>query len=109
MNNIDKEEAAGIVTRILMALKVPGNWAKVLAGALVGALAAWMGLTQTSCTSTAQVDPPGHTGISIRQGQYTMTRDDKVLVWDNDTHTLTWSQSQPVTDVPPVVQTDLTK
>lgn len=109
MNNIDKEEAAGIVTRILMALKVPGNWAKVLAGALMGALAAWMSLTQTSCTSTAQADPPGRTGVSIKQGQYTVTRDGKVLIWDTNTHTLTWSQSQPVTDIPPVVQADLTK
>ena len=40
MNNIDKEEAAGIITRILMACKIPSNWAKVLAGALIGALAA---------------------------------------------------------------------
>ncbi|WP_300775826.1 hypothetical protein [uncultured Akkermansia sp.] len=109
MNNINKEEAAGIVTRILMALKVPGNWAKVLAGALVGALGAWMGLTQTSCTSTAQSDPPGRVGINIRQGQYTITRAGRELVWNNDTHTLTWSQSQPVTDNPPVVQADLTK
>lgn len=109
MNNIDKEEAAGIVTRILMALKVPGNWAKVLAGALIGALAAWMSLTQTSCASTTQADPPGHTGINIQNGQYTITRDGRVLAWDNDTHTLTWSQSQLVTDVPPVVQADLTK
>ena len=65
MNNINKEEAAGIVMRILMALKVPGNWAKVLAGALIGALGAWMGLTQTSCTSTALADPPGRVGINI--------------------------------------------
>lgn len=109
MNNIDKEEAAGIVTRILMALKVPANWAKILAGALVGALATWMSLTQTSCTSAAQADPPGRAGISIQKGQYTITRDGRVLVWDNDSHTLTWSQSQPVADDPPVVQSDLTK
>ena len=63
-----------------------------------------MSLTQTSCTSTAQADPPGHTGVSIRQGQYTLTRDGRVLAWDTDAHTLTWYQSQPVTDVPPVVQ-----
>lgn len=104
MNNIDREEAAGIITRILMALQIPSNWAKVLAGALIGALAAWMSLTQTSCTSTAQADPQGHTGVSIRQGQYTLTRDGRVLAWDTDAHTLTWSQSKPVTDVPPVVQ-----
>lgn len=109
MNSIDKEEATGIVTRILTALKIPSNWAKVLAGAIIGALAAWMSLTQVSCTSTAQADPPGRTGISIKQGQYTVTRDGKVLIWDNNTHTLTWSQSQPVTDVLPVVQADLTK
>ena len=28
MNNINKEEAAGIITRILMACRIPSNWAK---------------------------------------------------------------------------------
>lgn len=106
MNNIDKEEAAGIVTSILMALKVPGNWAKVLAGALIGALAAWMSLTQTSCTST---EPAVQAQVNIPAGEYIITRDGRTLAWGNDTHTLTWSQSQPVMDIPPVVQADLTK
>lgn len=65
MNNINKEEAAGIITRILMACRIPSNWAKVLAGAIIGAVVAWMSLTQSSCASKTQADPPGHTGISI--------------------------------------------
>lgn len=40
MNNINKEEAAGIITRILMACRIPSNWAKVLAGAIIGAVVA---------------------------------------------------------------------
>ena len=51
MNNINKEEAAGIITRILMACRIPSNWAKVLAGAIIGAVVAWMSLTQSSCAS----------------------------------------------------------
>ena len=51
-NNEQQKEAAGIIARILVALKVPGNWAKVIAGAIMGAIAAWMGMTQTSCAST---------------------------------------------------------
>ena len=58
MNNINKEEAAGIITRILMACRIPSNWAKVLAGAIIGAVVAWMSLTQSSCASKTQADPP---------------------------------------------------
>ena len=56
MNNINKEEAAGIITRILMACRIPSNWAKVLAGAIIGAVVAWMSLTQSSCASKTQAD-----------------------------------------------------
>ena len=104
MNNINKEEAAGIITRILMACKVPANWAKVLAGAIIGAMVAWMSLTQVSCSGTQQADPPGRAGISIQNGQYTVTRDGKTLTWDRATNSLVWSQDQPETDCPPVVQ-----
>ena len=97
MNNINKEEAAGIITRILMACRIPSNWAKVLAGAIIGAVVAWMSLTQSSCASKTQADPPGHTGISIQNGQYTLT-------WDDKTHALVWTQAAPETSVPPVVQ-----
>ena len=104
MNNINKEEAAGIITRILMACRIPSNWAKVLAGAIIGAVVAWMSLTQSSCASKTQADPPGHTGISIQNGQYTLTRDGRTLTWDDKTHSLVWTQAAPETSVPPVVQ-----
>ncbi len=38
-NNEQQQEAAGIIARILVALKVTGNWAKVIAGAIIGAIA----------------------------------------------------------------------
>ena len=104
MNNINKEEAAGIITRILMACKIPSNWAKVLAGAIIGAVVAWMSLTQSSCASKTQSDPPGHTGISIQNGQYTLTRDGLTLTWDDKTHALVWTQAVPETTIAPVVQ-----
>lgn len=104
MNNINKEEAAGIITRILMACKVPANWAKVLAGAIIGAMVAWMSLTQVSCSGTQQADPPGRAGISIQNGQYTVTRDGKTLTWDDNTKALIWTQAVPETVVPPIVQ-----
>ena len=88
-NDEQQKEAAGIIARILVALKVPGNWAKVIAGAIMGAIAAWMGMTQTSCAA---------------QGQVVATRDGRVLTWDRATHSLVWTQAQPETDCPPIVQ-----
>lgn len=92
-NNEQQKEAAGIIARILVALKVPGNWAKVIAGAIMGAIAAWMGMTQTSCAAQGQADPPGRVGLTITKGQIVATRDGRVLTWDRATHSLVWTQA----------------
>lgn len=104
MNNNNKEEYTSLVTRLLLAFKVPANWAAVIAGAIIGAVAAWMSLTQSSCSAAQQADPVGYTGISIRNGQYTLTSDGRTLTWDDHTHALIWTQAVPETSVPPVVQ-----
>lgn len=102
--NEQQKEAAGIIARILVALKVPGNWAKVIAGAIMGAIAAWMSMTQTSCATQEQTSLPAHAGLTITKGQVVVTRDGRVLTWDRETNSLVWSQDQPETDCPPVVQ-----
>lgn len=103
-NNEQQKETAGIIARILVALKVPGNWAKVIAGAIMGAIAAWMGMTQTSCATQGQADTPGRVGLTITKGQIVATSDGRVLTWDRATHRLVWTQAQPETDCPPIVQ-----
>lgn len=103
-NNEQQEKAAGLIARLLAACGLPSNWAKILAGAIIGGLAVWASITQTSCTSQAHADPPGRAGMTITKGQLVITRDGRALVWDRDTNSLAWSQAQPVTDCPPVVQ-----
>lgn len=89
--------------RLLTALKVPATWAKVIAGAVIGAVAAWMALTQTSCSSSA-LSSPCPDELTIQSGQYSVTRDGRTLGWDGDTKRLWWGQTAPATTVPPVVQ-----
>ena len=68
-NNEQQEKAAGLIARILAACGVPGNWAKILAGAIIGGLAVWASLTQTSCSSQSQADPPGRAGLTITKAR----------------------------------------
>lgn len=103
-NNEQQKQAAGIIARLLTSLGVPGTWAKIIAGAIMGAIVTWAAMTQTSCSSQGQVDPPGHVGLTITKGQLVATRDGRVLTWDRDTNSLVWSQDQPETDCPPIVQ-----
>lgn len=105
-NNEQQEKAAGLIARILAACGVPGNWARVLAGAIIGGLAVWASLTQMSCSAQSQADPPGRAGLTITKGQVVVTRDGRVLIWDRDTNSLVWSQGQPETDCPPIVQAE---
>lgn len=79
-NNEQQEKAAGLIARLLAACGVPSNWAKILAGAIIGGLAVWASITQTSCTSQAPADPPGRAGMTITKGQLVITRDGRALV-----------------------------
>lgn len=103
-NNEQQKQAAGIIARILASLGVPETWAKLIAGAIMGAIVTWAAMTQTSCSSQGQADPPGHVGLTITKGQVVATRDGRVLTWDRNTNSLVWSQDQPETDCPPIVQ-----
>ena len=46
------EQAKGWIMNTLVGFGVPSNWAKVIAGALIGAAVAYMTLTQTGCVLT---------------------------------------------------------
>ena len=69
-----------------------GNWVKYVIGAIIGALAAAGYITVTGC---------GH-NVDITQGRTEVCKDGSCLVLELG-H-LSYSQAQPVTDTPPVVQ-----
>ena len=46
-----KEEAEGFLSRLFTGWGIPGSIARILAGALVGAAAAWLALAQAGCTA----------------------------------------------------------
>lgn len=50
--NNHTEKAAGFLSGILTGWGVPANWARVITGAIIGAVAAYVTLTQTGCTAT---------------------------------------------------------
>ncbi len=52
-----KEEAAGFLTGLLTGWGVPATWAKVITGAVIGALATLGVMSQTSCSSMPHITP----------------------------------------------------
>lgn len=46
------EKAAGFISGLLTGWGVPANWARVITGAIIGAVAAYVTLTQAGCTAT---------------------------------------------------------
>lgn len=70
-----------------------GNWVKYVIGAIIGALATTGYITVTGC---------GHS-VDVTREQTTICKDGSCLVLEPG-H-ISYSQAQPVTDVPPVVQT----
>lgn len=69
-----------------------GNWVKYVIGAIIGALAAAGYITVTGC---------GH-NVDITQGRTEVCKDGSCLVIEQG-H-ISYSQAQPETVVPPVVQ-----
>jgi len=69
-----------------------GNWVKYVIGAIIGALAATGYVTVTGC---------GHS-VDVTSEQTTICKDGSCLVLEPG-H-LSYSQAQPTTDTPPVVQ-----
>lgn len=58
MDTEDKAtKAAGFFTRLLTGWGVPGGIARIIAGAILGALGALAALTQSGCTATAELKP----------------------------------------------------
>lgn len=54
-----EEKAAGWLTKVLTGWGVPGTIARVLAGAIVGAVAAWYLATSAACTMSYTKLPDG--------------------------------------------------
>ena len=69
-----------------------GNWVKYVIGAIIGALAVSGYITVTGC---------GHT-VDVTREQTTICKDGSCLVLEPG-H-ISYSQAQPTTDVPPIVQ-----
>ena len=69
-----------------------GNWVKYAIGAIIGALAVSGYVTVTGC---------GHS-VDVTREQTTICKDGSCLVLEPG-H-ISYSQAQPTTDVPPVVQ-----
>ncbi len=55
----NEEKAAGWIVKILTGWGIPGTVARVIAGAIVGALAGWYLATSTGCTATYTKLPDG--------------------------------------------------
>lgn len=51
MNTDKAKESAGWLSSLLTGWGVPGSVARILAGAIIGAVAAYVTLTQTICTA----------------------------------------------------------
>ena len=46
-----KQQAEGFLSRLFTGWGIPGSVARILAGAIVGAVAAWIAFSQSSCTA----------------------------------------------------------
>lgn len=61
-NKIDKaEKASGFLSGLLTGWGLPANWARIIAGAVIGAIAAYFAATSTGCTfsQTKSTSPDG--------------------------------------------------
>ena len=58
-NGCEHEQKAGRLAGVLTGWGVPGSIARILAGAIIGALAAIAAMSQSGCTATLDVYPDG--------------------------------------------------
>ena len=93
LNNMStNKEKVSWLTGLLTGWGIKESWAKVIAGAVIGALVAAGILTQPGC---------GHS-VDVTPSRAEVCKDGSCLVIEQG-H-ISYSQAQPVTDVPPVVQ-----
>lgn len=88
----DNRNKVSWLTGILTGWGIKESWAKIIAGAIIGALAAAGYITVTGC---------GHS-VDVTPDRTEVCKDGSCLIIEQG-H-LSYSQAQPVTDVPPVVQ-----
>ncbi len=68
------EKAAGIVTGLLTGWGIPGSVARILAGAIIGAVLAWLAIAQTGCTASLSTTPDGSLQYRGSVGVSTVTK-----------------------------------
>lgn len=81
-NQLTPPKIQELIGQALTACKIPANWAKILAGAIIGALTAWLSLTSSGCSS-------------VKLTPNSATTPHGTLTWDTSLGTLNWSQSMP--------------
>ena len=91
-NKSTNKEKVSWLTGLLTGWGIKESWAKVIAGAVIGALVAAGILTQPGCAHSVDVSP----------NRTEVCKDGSCLVIEQG-H-ISYSQAQPETDVPPVVQ-----
>lgn len=69
-----KQQAEGLISRLFTGWGVPGGIARILAGAIVGAVAAWIATTQTGCTASLTTNSDGTLQYRGSVGVQTITK-----------------------------------
>lgn len=58
------KKAAGFVTGLLTGWGVPANWARIITGAIIGAVAAVVAMTGTGCTAAYTQSAAGDISVT---------------------------------------------
>lgn len=69
-----KQQAEGWISRLLTGWGIPGSIARIIAGALVGAVAAWIAVTQSGCTASLTTNSDGSLQYRGSVGVSTVTK-----------------------------------
>ncbi len=72
--NDQKQQAESFISRLFTGWGIPGAVARILAGAIVGAVAAWLAFTQTGCTASLATNPDGSLQYRGSVGVSTVTK-----------------------------------
>ena len=69
-----KQEAEGFLSRLFTGWGIPGSVARILAGAIIGAVLAWLAIAQTACTASLSTTPDGSLQYRGSVGVSTVTK-----------------------------------